>query len=48
MTEVLRDVVAGAIDIDYDSTYENAIVEAMSRLEEMGDLVDGELPVLET
>ncbi|MDT4951603.1 MAG: hypothetical protein QOJ37_4198 [Pseudonocardiales bacterium] len=36
---------AGAIDIDYDATYENAIVEAMSRLEGMGDLVDGELPV---
>lgn len=36
------------INIDYDPDYEDAIVEALSRLDELGDLVDGELRAGET
>lgn len=32
------------ISIEYDETYEDAITEAVSRLDEIGDLIDGDVP----
>lgn len=32
------------LEIDYDSAYEDAIVEVVSRLDEIGDAVDGDVP----
>lgn len=32
-----------AIPIDYESAWEDAIVEAVSRLDQIGDLIDGEV-----
>jgi hypothetical protein len=31
------------LDIEYEAEYEDAIVEAIARLDELGDLIDGEL-----
>jgi hypothetical protein len=31
------------IEIDYEAAHEDAIVEALARLDELGDLIDGEL-----
>lgn len=31
------------LDIDYEADHEDAIVEALARLDELGDLIDGEL-----
>jgi hypothetical protein len=31
------------IDIDYEPEAEDAIVEAIARLDELGDIIDGEL-----
>lgn len=32
------------LEIDYDSAYEDAIAEVVSRLDEIGDVVDGDVP----
>ena len=32
------------ISIDYDDAYEDAIAEAVSRIDEIGDLIDGDVP----
>ena len=31
------------LDIDYEEAWENAIVEAVTRLDEVGDIIDGEV-----
>lgn len=31
------------VDIEYEAQYEDAIIEAIARLDELGDLIDGDL-----
>ena len=38
------DSVIKPVSINYEDSYEAAITEAVSRLDEIGDLVDGEVP----